>query len=480
MKKLFLMGWVLLSSVYFYTAAAQTLGNQSTALPTIHRMFLFGDSLTDTGNLYAATKSLVPSSKKYFMGRFSDGYTWGDELAANYRTTVKDNKFILDYAVAGATAFPYEHKISIFHPLYRLLGDLENQLNQVSKKYNKFEPTDLILIWIGANDISSMGDMYFCGKLTKTCIDGQVNVADQDTIVQWAAAGVKEQVQRMEQQYGAQHIIILGLPDPAMTPSYIFDRPAVAAIKSADVKSYNDKLKTFVSENQKAGHDIAYYDMGKVLEGLIHNKAELDHYQITDVIHSCLFSGPTGLTNNHRGTMTLDANNPLSMFAAIPELRDALPDEADFSNNNLQQFQDKSCGDHYLFWDMVHPTKKGHLVLMQYFLDYLLKHFNVSRTGADTPLCYNLQVTNKGWYVLGVSQANSLCGPKNTSMLMKSQKLISVEYNKPIEFKAKLGQSTASLNLQPQLPIIGTLQGAGAKVECTGVFLLNFSCKQVN
>lgn len=479
MKKIFLLGLALLICVYSYTVIAQPPTHQSSVLPIIHRIFMFGDSLTDTGNLYAATGSLVPNSKKYFMGRFSDGYTWVDELAANYRTTVKDNKFILNYSVAGATAFPYEHKISVFHPLYRLVGDLENQLNRVSKKYNKFEPTDLILIWIGANDISPLGDLYFCGKLTKACIDGKVNVADQDTIVQWAAAGVKEQVQRMEQHYGAQHIIILGLPDPAMTPRYIFDRQAFAAIKSADAKSYNDKLKTFVSENQKAGHDIAYYDMGKVLEEFIHNKTELDHYQITDVIHSCLFSGATGLTNNYRETIPLDAKNPLSMFAAIPELRDALPDEADFNNNNLQEFHDKSCGDHYLFWDMLHPTKKGHLILAQYLLDYLPKHFKVNRIDADTRLCYNIQVTNKGWYVLDVSQANSLCAPKNIFMLKNSQKLFSVEYNKPIRFHAELGKSS-SLNLQPALPILGTLQGVGAKVECTGIEPISFSCKQVN
>jgi hypothetical protein len=55
-------------------------------------------------------------------------------------------------------------------------------------------------------------------------------------------------IQKMEEQYGAQHIIILGLPNPAITPNYIFEKQAVAALKSADAKSYNDKLKAFVSE----------------------------------------------------------------------------------------------------------------------------------------------------------------------------------------------------------------------------------------
>jgi phospholipase/lecithinase/hemolysin len=36
-------------------------------------LFVFGDSLSDIGNLFEKTAGLVPSSSRYFEGRFSNG-----------------------------------------------------------------------------------------------------------------------------------------------------------------------------------------------------------------------------------------------------------------------------------------------------------------------------------------------------------------------------------------------------------------------
>ncbi len=391
MKKLFLLGLGFLVSLYAYTSAAKQAITQTT-LPSVHRVFIFGDSLSDIGNLQAATRALFPNPKTYFMGRFSNGYTWSDDLAADYGTTVKDNNFIVNYAVGGATAFPYVKKVSVFHVVYRLVGSLDRQLNQFSKAYDKFKPTDLIILWIGANDLLWAGDMYFCGKLTKACIKGRVQVADQGTIIRWAVDAVKKQVQKMEEKYGAQHIIILGLPDFSIVPRYIFDQSSQAALKSANVKLYNDKLKTFITKNQTTGpaHDIAYYDVDKLLKELIHNKAELDRYKITDVRHSCLHHNEEPAQKNWEDmaeNMVLDPEDPLSMCAAIPMLRDALPDQVSSRSRSAKYYQEKYCGNSYLFWDTAHPTKKGHFVIAQHLLNYLLRRFDVSRVTTDTGLC---------------------------------------------------------------------------------------------
>ncbi len=87
------------------------------------------------------------------MGRFSDGDIWIDDLATDYGTTVKGHQFINDYAVGGATAFPYVNDESIFHLGYLLVGSLGNQLYDFSRTYHQFKPTDLVIIWIGANDL---------------------------------------------------------------------------------------------------------------------------------------------------------------------------------------------------------------------------------------------------------------------------------------------------------------------------------------
>lgn len=474
MKKLFLLGLGLLVSLYAYASMAQqaqAATQQATPLPAIHKIYVFGDSLSDTGNLEAATLSFLPNAKNYFMGRFSDGYLWIDNLAENYHTTIGDNQFIKDYAVGGATAFPYANQVSVFHLAYSLVGNLSTQLNDFSKTHQQFKPSDLIMVWIGANDFLWAGDMYFCGKLTKACIEGQVQKADQGTIIQWAADSVKAQVKIMEEKYGAQHIVIIGLPDFSVIPHYIFDQPTVAALKKADIHSYNDKLKTFVKENQAAGHDILFYDFDNFLQELIHNKAELTQDNITDVLHSCLYRGKEPMPNSHWESIALDPHNPLSIYAAIPVFRDALSEPSYYSGNNLQEFVDKTCGNAYLFWDVEHPTQRGHWVISQHLLGYMHSHFDISRANTDTGLCYNLPVVNKGRYVLDVMQ-NSTCGPKDTLMLKNREALISVKYNEPVKFRALLGRSVSFTNLP------APVHGLGAKIVCNGGPMINFSCKQ--
>ncbi|MCH9636557.1 SGNH/GDSL hydrolase family protein [Rickettsiella endosymbiont of Litargus connexus] len=469
MKKIVLIGLPLLTNLYFCSTAAQELNTPIKLLPPIHKIYVFGDSLSDTGNLEAATLSFLPNANNYFMGRFSDGYLWIDDLAENYHTTVQDNQFIKNYAVGGATAFPYVNQVSIFHWGYYLVGSLGNQLYQFTKTYHKFEPDDLVIVWIGANDLLWAGDMYFCGKLTKACIEGQVEKPDQTIIVQRAAHVVQRQVQKMEKD-GAKHIILIGLPDFSIVPRYIFQQPAIAALKKADVTSYNDKLKTFVNENQAQGHDILFYDLNKLLQGLIHNKAEQAQDKITDVVHSCLYRNqePQAIWES----MALDRYNPLSMYAVIPVFRDALSGPNYYRSGGFKEFVDKKCGNSYLFWDTLHPTKKGHFIIFQHLLNYIHSHFNLSRANTDIGFCYNLQVINKGWYVLDVSQKNNPCGPKNTYMLKNNEKLVSVEYNKPVKFKAVLGKSITFFHLPTPI------QGLGAKIKCTGTTIIDFSCKQ--
>ena len=472
MKNFLLLGSVLLMGLHINISIAQPI-TQTDVRPAIHRLFIFGDSLSDIGNLQRRSLSIIPSTKNYFMGRFSDGDIWIDDLATDYGTTVMDHQFINDYSVGGATAYPYVNNGSIFRLGYLLVGSLGNQLYDFSRTYHHFKPSDLVIVWIGANDLLWAGDMFFCGELTSACINDQVQRADQKKIVEWAIIGVENQVKKMEGIYGAKHIIMLGLPDFSITPRYIFTKHSVAPIKKADVKSYNEQLKDFVINNRALGNDIAYYDVDKMFKMLIHNPALLKQYQITDFRHSCLYRGGEPNQNNWKA-MALDTHNPFFIYAMIPVFRDALPNLNDYQNHKLPKFTDKSCGSHYLFWDTLHPTKKGHLFIIQNLLDYILKHFNVSRAHGDIGFCYNIQVTNKGWYILDVKQKNNTCGPKHTYMLKNSEKLISVQYNKPVTFKAVLGRSITFSHLP--MPIAGL----GAKIKCSGTTIIHFSCKQEN
>lgn len=47
----------------------------------INAVFVFGDSISDTGNVFLATDEAIPVSPPYFEGRFSNGPVWVERFA---------------------------------------------------------------------------------------------------------------------------------------------------------------------------------------------------------------------------------------------------------------------------------------------------------------------------------------------------------------------------------------------------------------
>lgn len=63
-------------------ALAGSLGFVSAAYAEpIRELVVFGDSLSDTGNVYLATGGAIPPAPPYFGGRFSNGPVWVEHLA---------------------------------------------------------------------------------------------------------------------------------------------------------------------------------------------------------------------------------------------------------------------------------------------------------------------------------------------------------------------------------------------------------------
>ena len=86
MKRISFILLYLLSSIVF----ANPLKN----------IVIFGDSLSDNGNLYAYMKHQLPVSPPYYNGRFTNGPVWVERLASSYFSG--DQSHLLDYAYGGA------------------------------------------------------------------------------------------------------------------------------------------------------------------------------------------------------------------------------------------------------------------------------------------------------------------------------------------------------------------------------------------
>jgi phospholipase/lecithinase/hemolysin len=115
----------------------------------ITQLVAFGDSLTDTGNVFTATGGLAPASPPYFNGRFSNGPVWVEVLASRLGVPAPAPVLLggTDYAFAGA-----ETGSGSSTPFPGLT--VPNMGTQIALYLaaNKPQPGQLLVLWGGAND----------------------------------------------------------------------------------------------------------------------------------------------------------------------------------------------------------------------------------------------------------------------------------------------------------------------------------------
>lgn len=129
----------------------------------------FGDSLTDSGNVYRLTNHSWPLVPPYYHGRFTDGPVWIEELGAldvnNYAHggATSDNGFVQGYTASGTVAVAGARQ------------QIQRYLN-TTPQHKRESPWILHIIWIGSNDY------YFNGALSPSQVASSVLNAAQDLL----------------------------------------------------------------------------------------------------------------------------------------------------------------------------------------------------------------------------------------------------------------------------------------------------------
>jgi len=110
------------------------------------RLWAFGDSLSDTGNVYAATAGANPAAP-YWQGRYSNGPVWAESLATSLGLSV-DRSLTggTNYAYGGAQLNPNSPLSSVGTP------NIGSQIAQFQLAGNVFAANDLVTLWAGGND----------------------------------------------------------------------------------------------------------------------------------------------------------------------------------------------------------------------------------------------------------------------------------------------------------------------------------------
>ena len=156
-------------------------------------VFVFGDSLSDNGNLYSAVGYPPPP---YYNGRFSNGPVAVEQLAGRL------NAPLFDFAWGGATTGlgnQIDGGSQTSPGLFHLPGMVTELTNAPIPAV--LVPSSLFVVWGGANDFEDMGS-------------ATTAVSNIDAIVA-SLQGV-----------GAQHILVPGLPDLGLTPEFYGDPTA--------------------------------------------------------------------------------------------------------------------------------------------------------------------------------------------------------------------------------------------------------------
>ncbi|MFZ2315792.1 MAG: SGNH/GDSL hydrolase family protein [Gammaproteobacteria bacterium] len=332
--------FIFLAVTVFFTTVAHA--------SKVDRVVMFGDSLSDNGNLYAMTFHYVPKASGYFQGRFSNGLSWVERLAEVLDLNVTKRSELINYAYGGAWAEPSE-----FSKMWMPIPDLTTQVNAyiLLERPGADISHHLFVIWMGGNDYLGVGEAPEVGRDDpEFATTNTVKYIENQTVALIKA--------------GAKNILIMNMPDLSKTPYASYLKPAYAKNEALLVRWHNQKLATMVRYLSKRYpnvkivlFDVYYY----VEEATSHP----EKYNLTNVKQAC-FSGKYYFAAEDR-TKELDL---LNQFGKGENLSPALQDAYGVKG------QETKCNnpDQYLYWDRVHPSAKMNKLLSEFVLRDLQKY----------------------------------------------------------------------------------------------------------
>ena len=217
--------------------------------------YVFGDSLSDSGNLFTVTGGLFPPPP--YAQRLSNGPVWVEYLAPKLGTP------LTSFAIAGASTGSTNTRIPV-------LGGISNQIDIFKVLNPVVDPDALYILWGGAND-------YLGGRQT----DPTIPVTNlTNSIVALFGAG-------------ARNIAVANLPNLGALPG-TSGNPLVSQGLAALTSAHNTLLAQSLNQleaNPALGPqlNLITLDLNSLFSDAIANPTT---YSLTNVASSCIFPPP--------------------------------------------------------------------------------------------------------------------------------------------------------------------------------------------
>ena len=227
-------------------------------------VYAFGDSLSDNGNLFAATGGTLPQSGDYFQGRFSNGPAAVEYLAQGLGAN------LVDFAYGGAKT-GFTNGALAGTPLANTGIRSQVAAFQAGLGGGSADGSALYFVWGGANDFQYDG--YTPGV---------------------AATAITNLVASIQALYGlgARHIVVPGLADLGATPAGLASGSAPALTGLSSFFNANLVATLDALELSLAGSDLIYVDIFGTQHEMIANPGD---HGLSNVTAAC-FSGYVGVS----------------------------------------------------------------------------------------------------------------------------------------------------------------------------------------
>ena len=215
----------------------------------ITELYVFGDSLSDTGMVFRATGGMYPPNPTYYQGRYSNGRVWIEYLAESLHLSSKQtNNFAYGGATTGSVGNSY-------------VPSLLNQVQSFTQTHQKTNSDALYVLWAGAND-------YLQGVSSATVPVKNLTIAINSLT-----------------DVGAKKILVGNLPDLGQLP---VTRTSTNSVNlSALTQAHNQGLRRSLKilSQQHSDLEIVVLDANTLYRDAIANPAA---FNFTNVTSPCL------------------------------------------------------------------------------------------------------------------------------------------------------------------------------------------------
>lgn len=274
---------------------------------TFSALYIFGDSLSDTGNRISVTfPYFLPPP--FYRNRFSNGPVAVDVLGAHLGLPVNASLHLVQITSAG-TNYSVDGAEAGGSGEYDLPAQIDAFLANAA---GIADPNALYLMFIGGNDIRSSRN---------TSDPVQANL-----ILQQASTGIGNALEQLIAAGGRQLLVVNGpdigkIPETRIKAEEMND-PGYITQATQKSQTFNTLLAQRVQDIETAHHlGIRQYDLAGFMTAVLHNATAL------------------GFTNTTEGC---------------------------FDSSHLQYYPDCDNGnnfDTFVFFDDIHPTAKTHALL---------------------------------------------------------------------------------------------------------------------